>query len=112
VIWNPQNAEHFNKIKKQDAWEEIGQELNRSVEEEPLHTSTRKERKVCDEEQRLDTAFKILTASTNEKNDECQHFGNLVACKLRVLWPSKTLGFVLKIIRATVRPVDAKLENS
>lgn len=53
-------------------------------DEEPLHTSTRKKRKVYDEDQRLDKAFKILTASTNEKKDKCQHFGNLVACKLRV----------------------------
>jgi hypothetical protein len=33
VIWNPQNTEHFNKIKKQDTWVERGKELNRSIEE-------------------------------------------------------------------------------
>jgi hypothetical protein len=31
VIWNPQNTEHFSKIRKQDAWEQIGKELNKSV---------------------------------------------------------------------------------
>jgi hypothetical protein len=49
VIWNPKNTEHFNKIKKQDAWEEIGNELNRSVEDckrkmEYLLASLRRER--------------------------------------------------------------------
>jgi hypothetical protein len=30
IIWDPM---HFNKIKKQDAWEELGKEMNRPVDE-------------------------------------------------------------------------------
>jgi hypothetical protein len=29
IIWDPM---HFNKIKKQDAWEELGKEMNRHVD--------------------------------------------------------------------------------
>jgi hypothetical protein len=42
----------------------------------------RKKRNVS-EDQRLDKAFELLTASASGMNDECQHFGHLVACKLR-----------------------------
>lgn len=28
VLWNPKNEYYFSKIKKQDAWEEIGKNLN------------------------------------------------------------------------------------
>ena len=34
-------------------------------------------------DQRLDKAFKILTTSAHQLNDESYHFGNLVASKLR-----------------------------
>jgi hypothetical protein len=33
VIWGPKNTDHFNKIKKQDAWEEIAKEMNRSADD-------------------------------------------------------------------------------
>jgi hypothetical protein len=33
IIWDPKHPVHFNKIKKQDAWEELGKEMNRSVDE-------------------------------------------------------------------------------
>ncbi|PNF39635.1 hypothetical protein B7P43_G05676 [Cryptotermes secundus] len=186
VIWNTRNTEHYNKIKKQDAWEEIGKELNRSVEEckrkmeyllaslrrermkmkkqtgtgkgadevyksswfafeslrfiwdknksrptlstvprecetetveggddhdeEPRHTSTRKKRKVCDDDQRLDKAFKILTASTNEKKD-CQHFGNLVACKLRAYDESIRCAIQNDIMRIFLRASSGFYKN-
>jgi hypothetical protein len=48
-------------------------------------------------------------AKKDNTPDLGQFTGNVV---VKLLWPSKTLGFVLKIIRATVRPVDVKLENS
>jgi len=36
------------------------------------------------EDQRLEKAFELLTASSNQiMNDECQHFGNMIATKLR-----------------------------
>jgi hypothetical protein len=49
VIWDPKNTDHFNKIKKQDAWEEIAKEMNRSVDDckkkmEYLLASLRRER--------------------------------------------------------------------
>jgi hypothetical protein len=33
IIWDPKHPMHFNKIKKQDAWEELVKEMNRSVNE-------------------------------------------------------------------------------
>jgi hypothetical protein len=33
IIWNPKHPMHFNKIRKQDAWEELGKEVNRPVDE-------------------------------------------------------------------------------
>ena len=27
IIWDPKHPMHFNKIKKQDAWEELGKEM-------------------------------------------------------------------------------------
>jgi hypothetical protein len=33
IIWKPKHPMHFNKIKKQDAWEELGKEMNRPVDE-------------------------------------------------------------------------------
>jgi len=28
IIWDPKHPMHFNKIRKQDAWEELGKEMN------------------------------------------------------------------------------------
>jgi len=33
IIWNPKHPMHFDKIRKQDAWEELGKEVNRPVDE-------------------------------------------------------------------------------
>jgi len=33
IIWDPKHPMHFNKIRKQDAWEELGKEMNRLVDE-------------------------------------------------------------------------------
>jgi len=33
IIWDPKHPKNFNKIRKQDAWEELGKEMNRPVEE-------------------------------------------------------------------------------
>jgi hypothetical protein len=33
IIWNPKHPMHFNKIRKQDAREELGKEMNRPVNE-------------------------------------------------------------------------------
>jgi hypothetical protein len=33
IIWDPKHPMHSNKIKKQDAWEELGKEMNRLVNE-------------------------------------------------------------------------------
>ena len=33
IIWDPKHPMHFNKIRKQDAWEELGKEVNRPVDE-------------------------------------------------------------------------------
>lgn len=33
LVWNPKHPAHFNKFRKQDAWEEIAKELDRSVDE-------------------------------------------------------------------------------
>ena len=36
------------------------------------------------EDQRLEKAFELLTSCSNQTmNDECQHFGNIIAAKLR-----------------------------
>ncbi|XP_063223261.1 uncharacterized protein LOC134531480 [Bacillus rossius redtenbacheri] len=157
VIWDPNNVNHFNKIRKQDAWEEIGAEMDRDVDEckkkmESLLSALRRERKKMKdtagtgkgtdemyrsswfafeslrflldknkqrktistmrveseerdvecgtvgesaqetvpkkkkqrvEDARLDKAFHILSSTASQLNDECQHFGNLVASKLR-----------------------------
>jgi hypothetical protein len=32
-IWDPKHPMHFNKIRKQDAWKELGKEMNRPVDE-------------------------------------------------------------------------------
>ena len=41
-------------------------------------------RKNKTEDQRLEKAFELLTACSNQTmNDECQHFGNMIASKLR-----------------------------
>ena len=29
MIWDPKHAMHFNKIRKQGAWEDLGKEMNR-----------------------------------------------------------------------------------
>lgn len=33
VLWNPKNEFYFSKIKKQDAWEEIGKNMKKNTEE-------------------------------------------------------------------------------
>jgi 3-deoxy-D-manno-octulosonic-acid transferase len=33
IIWDPKHPKHFNKIRKQDAWEELGKEIKRPVDE-------------------------------------------------------------------------------
>ncbi|XP_069688554.1 uncharacterized protein [Periplaneta americana] len=164
IIWNPKHPSHFNKIRKQDAWEELAKEVKRPVDEckrkmECLLSSLRREKvkikksngagrerdevyksswfayesmsfimdknkprpiqngietqeaqvqlsqaqkgnppvqpdkylppppprkKKKVENQRLEKAFQLLTAYSNQTiNDECQHFGNMVAAKLR-----------------------------
>ena len=35
------------------------------------------------EDQRLEKAFELLTACSKQSMDECQHFGNMIAAKLR-----------------------------
>jgi hypothetical protein len=32
IIWDPKHPMHFNKITMQDAWEELGKEINRPVD--------------------------------------------------------------------------------
>jgi hypothetical protein len=49
IIWGPKHPMHFNKIRKQDAWEELGKEMNRPVDEckkkmENLLSSFRREK--------------------------------------------------------------------
>jgi hypothetical protein len=50
IIWDSKHPMHFNKIRKQDAWEELGKEINRPVDEckkkmENLLSSLRREKK-------------------------------------------------------------------
>jgi hypothetical protein len=33
IIWGPKHPMHFNRIKKQEAWEKLGKEMNRPVDE-------------------------------------------------------------------------------
>jgi len=33
IIWGPKHPMYFNKIRKQEAWEELGKEMNRPVDE-------------------------------------------------------------------------------
>jgi len=42
-----------------------------------------RKRKATMEDRRLDKAFEILKTSSKAIQDDCQHFGNLVAAKLR-----------------------------
>jgi hypothetical protein len=49
IIWDPKHPMDFNKIRKQDAWEELGKEMNRPVVEckkkmENLLSSLRREK--------------------------------------------------------------------
>ena len=49
IIWDPKHPMHFNKIRKQAAWEELGKEMNRPVDEckkkmENLLSSLRREK--------------------------------------------------------------------
>jgi hypothetical protein len=49
IIWDPTHPMHFNNIKKQDAWEELGKEMNRPVDKcrkkmENLLSSLRREK--------------------------------------------------------------------
>ena len=32
IIWDLKHPMHFNKIRKRDAWEELGKEMNRPVD--------------------------------------------------------------------------------
>ena len=34
IIWDPKHPMHFNKIRKQEAWEELRKEMNRPVQKE------------------------------------------------------------------------------
>jgi len=53
-----------------------------NASESLLPQSPRKKKKT--EDQRLEKAFELLTACSNQTtNDECQHFGNMIAAKLR-----------------------------
>jgi len=49
IIWDLKHPMHFNKIRKQDAWEELEKEMNRPVDEckqklENLLSSLRREK--------------------------------------------------------------------
>jgi hypothetical protein len=49
IIWDPKQPMHFNKIGKQDTWEELGKEMSRPVDEykkkmENLLSSLRREK--------------------------------------------------------------------
>jgi len=46
IILDPKHPMHFNKIRKQDAWEELGKEMNRLVDEckKNLLSSLRREK--------------------------------------------------------------------
>jgi hypothetical protein len=49
MIWDPKHQMHFNKIRKRDAWEEMGNKMNRTVDEckkkmENLLSSLRREK--------------------------------------------------------------------
>jgi len=49
IIWDPKHPMHFNKISKQDAWEELGKEMNRPIDKcknkmENLLSSLRREK--------------------------------------------------------------------
>jgi hypothetical protein len=33
IIWDPKHPLHFNKVRKQDAWEELATEMKRPVDE-------------------------------------------------------------------------------
>ncbi|KAK5648351.1 hypothetical protein RI129_003243 [Pyrocoelia pectoralis] len=49
IIWDPQESDHYNKIKKQDAWVEIAEDIGKPVEEckkkmENLLASLRREK--------------------------------------------------------------------
>jgi len=48
-MWDPKHPMHFNKIRKQDAWEELGKGINKPVDEckkkmENLLSSLRREK--------------------------------------------------------------------
>jgi hypothetical protein len=49
IMWDPKHPMHFNKIRKQDMWEELGKEMNRCIDEcekkmENLLSSLRREK--------------------------------------------------------------------
>ena len=49
IIWDPKHPMNFNKIGKQDEWEELGKEMNRPVDDcknkmENLLSSLRREK--------------------------------------------------------------------
>jgi len=33
IIWDPKHPMYFNKIRKQDAWEDLGKEMKNPIEE-------------------------------------------------------------------------------
>jgi len=47
----------------------------------PAPSATKKVKKT--EDQRLEKAFELLTACSNKTMNECQHFENMIAAKLR-----------------------------
>ncbi|XP_070156462.1 uncharacterized protein [Polyergus mexicanus] len=152
ILWNPKDPYHFNRLKKNDAWEKIARDTGRSVEhckkkmvyllsalrreklkmkrsmgmgkgadevykstwfafdslkflldkntpclifntvniskkiapsQMPAPSVILRKRKATMEDKRLDKTFEILQTSSQAIQDDCQHFGNLVAAKLR-----------------------------
>jgi len=58
-----------------------GKSSENASESLPLQPPRKKKKT---EDQRLEKAFELLTACSNHTmNDECQHFGNMIAAKLR-----------------------------
>jgi len=58
-----------------------GNSSENASESLPPHPPRKKKKT---EDQRLEKAFELLTACSNQTlNDECQHFGNMIAAKLR-----------------------------
>jgi hypothetical protein len=49
-----------------------------------VNPAAAKKKKANTEDKRVDRAFELLTACSNQAlNDDCQHFGDVIAVKLR-----------------------------